>query len=160
MNSRSSWRRWDRGAVPVRKLPILTDGVNAALLAKIRNTVADYLMDFFDAEDLVRVDDLFSFSFGSATVQVTVAPWHSEDVLVRVFAYLVEDADPAEVAPKLMRLNAETPLGAFSLAFDNTVMFSCTLPGAHLDESELLAAIQTVAVYADQYDDILKERRL
>ena len=56
----------------MRKFPLLKDGVNATLLTKTRNTVADYLMDFFDAEDLVRVDDLFSFSFGSATVQVTV----------------------------------------------------------------------------------------
>ena len=144
----------------MRKFPLLKDGVNATLLTKTRNTVADYLMDFFDAEDLVRVDDLFSFSFGSATVQVTVAPWHSEDVLVRVFAYLAEDLDPAAVAPALMKLNAQTPMGAFSFVFDNTVMFSCALPGAHLDKSELLAAIQTVAVYADQYDDILKERRL
>ena len=40
------------------------------------------------------------------------------------------------------------------------VMFSCALPGAHLDKSDLPAATQTVAVYADQYDDILKERRL
>ena len=144
----------------MRTFPILKDGVNATLLTKTRNTVADYLMDFFDAEDLVRVDDLFSFSFGSATVQVTVAPWHSEDVLVRVFAYLAEDLDPVTIAPALMKLNAETPMGAFSLVFDNTVMFSCALPGAHLDKSELLAAIKTVDVYADQYDDILKERRL
>ena len=37
-------------------------------------------------------------------------------------------------------------------------MFSCSLPAANLDRNELVGALQTVAVYADQYDDILKEQ--
>ena len=31
------------------------------------------------------------------------------------------------------------------------------VPGASLDKNELVGALQTVAAYADQYDDILKE---
>jgi hypothetical protein len=116
-----------------------------------------WLRELFEDDDLVRVDDLVSFTFGSATIQVTVLPWHSEDVLVKVFSYLAENVDREKAAADFLRLNADLPLGSFSLVFDNTVMLSCSLPGAHLDRSELLGALQTVAAYADQYDDILKE---
>ena len=98
-----------------------------------------------------------SFTFGSATVNVTVVPWHSGDVLVKVFSYLADNVKAKKAAVDFLRLNANVPLGSFSMVFDNTVMFSCSLPGAKLDSSELVGALQTVAAYADQYDDILKE---
>ncbi|MDI9370804.1 MAG: YbjN domain-containing protein [Synergistaceae bacterium] len=141
----------------MHKFPILKDGVNEKLLAEARAKVDKWLDEFFDEGDLTKVDDLVQFEFGSATIQVTVNPWHSEDVLVKVFSYLADDVDGRRAAVDFMRLNAELPLGAFSLVFDNTVMLSCSIPGANLDKSELLGALQTVAAYADQYDDILKE---
>ncbi|MEA4880762.1 MAG: YbjN domain-containing protein [Synergistaceae bacterium] len=104
------------------------------------------------------MDNITSFSFGSATIQVMVIPWHSEDVLVKIFSYLAENVDPCKVAGDYLRLNSDLPLGRFSLIFDNTVMFSCSLPCANLDRSEFVGALQTVAAYADQYDDILKEQ--
>ena len=143
----------------MHKFTALKDGVNEPLLAEVRKRVAEMLKDFFDPEDLTVVDDITAFSFGSATVQIQVVPWHTEDVLVRVFSYLAENADPTsgELGEKLLRLNATAPMGAFSLVFDRTIMFSCALPGAHLDSNELLGALQTVAAYADQYDDLLQE---
>ena len=143
----------------MHKFTAFKDGVNEPLLTEVRGRVTKMLKDFFDPEDLTMVDDLASFSFGSATVQIQVIPWHTEDVLVRVFSYLVENVDPTsgELGEKLLRLNATAPMGAFSLVFDRTIMFSCALPGAHLDSNELLGALQTVAAYADQYDDLLQE---
>ncbi len=141
----------------MHKFPLLKDGVNGPLLEEVRGKVNVWLRELFEDDDLVRVDDLVSFTFGSATIQVTVLPWHSEDVLVKVFSYLAENVDREKAAADFLRLNADLPLGSFSLVFDNTVMLSCSLPGAHLDRSELLGALQTVAAYADQYDDILKE---
>lgn len=143
----------------MHKFAILKDGANDRLLMEVQGNVSRLLGCFFDKEDLTTVDGIASFTFGSATVQVQVVPWHMEDVLVRVFSYVVENVDPrsGELGEKLLRLNASAPMGAFSLVFDNTVMFSCSLPGSHLDPNELLAALQTVAAYADQYDDILKE---
>lgn len=141
----------------MHKFPLLKDGVNEKMLTEVRKKVDSWMDEFFDEDDLVRVDDLISFQFGSATIQVTVIPWHSEDVLVKVFSYLAENVDRAKVAPEFMRLNADLPMGAFSLVFDDTVMLSCSVPGANLDKNELLGALQTVAAYADQYDDILKE---
>lgn len=143
----------------MHKFTAFKDGVNGPLLAEVRGRVTKMLRDFFDPEDLTMVDDLASFSFGSATVHIQVIPWHTEDVLVRVFSYLAENADPTsgELGEKLLRLNATAPMGAFSLVFDRTIMFSCALPGSHLDPNELLGAMQTVAAYADQYDDLLQE---
>ena len=143
----------------MHKFTAFKDGVNEPLLAEVRKHVAEMLKDFFDPEDLTVVDDITAFSFGSATVQIQVVPWHTEDVLVRVFSYLAENADPTsgELGEKLLRLNATAPMGAFSLVFDRTIMFSCALPGSHLDPNELLGAMQTVAAYADQYDDLLQE---
>ncbi|MFA7620676.1 MAG: YbjN domain-containing protein [Aminobacteriaceae bacterium] len=141
----------------MHKFPLLKDGVNEKLLKEVRSKVDRWLDELFDEGDLTRVDDLTQFTFGSATIQVMVNPWHSEDVLVKVFSYLAENVDGKRAAVDFMRLNAELPLGAFSLVFDNTVMLSCSIPGANLDRSELLGALQTVAVYADQYDDIIDE---
>jgi hypothetical protein len=142
----------------MRKFALLKDGSNEALLAKTKNTVTALLGELFDPEDLTSVEDLHSFPFGSATIQIQVLPWHAEDVLVRVFSYLVENVDPSKegLCEQLLRLNATVPLGAFSLVFDGTIMFSCSLAGNNLDKNELLGALQTVAAYADQYDDILK----
>ncbi len=114
----------------MHKFPVLKDGVNEKLLAEARAKVDRWLGEFFDDGDLTRVDDLVQFEFGSATIQVTVKPWHSEDVIVKVFSYLAEDVDGERAAVDFMRLNAELPLGAFSLVFDNTVMLSCSIPGS------------------------------
>ena len=141
----------------MHKFPVLKDGVNEKLLEKVRKKVDACLSGLFDKEDLVKVDGMTSFSFGSATVNVTVVPWHSGDVLVKVFSFLAENVKTKKAATEFLRLNADVPLGAFSIAFDNTVMFSCSLPGANVDTSESTGALQTVAASADQYDDILKE---
>ncbi len=141
----------------MHKFPVLRDGINEKLLGKVRKSVDTCLSGLFDEGDLVKVDGMTSFTFGSATVNVTVVPWHSGDVLVKVFSYLADNVKTKKAAVDFLRLNANVPLGSFSMVFDNTVMFSCSLPGAKLDSSELVGALQTVAAYADQYDDILKE---
>jgi hypothetical protein len=141
----------------VHKFPVLRDGVNEKLLEKVRKNVDTCLSALFDEEDLVRMDGMTSFPFGSATIHVTVVPWHSKDVLVKVFSYLADSVKTKKAAIEFLRLNSDAPLGAFSMAFDNSVIFSCSLPGANLDKSELIGALQTVAAYADQYDDIIRE---
>ena len=142
----------------MHKFPLFKDGINEALLKSVEQETDAWLKELFDEGDLTKVDNITSFSFGSATIQVMVVPWHSEDVLVKVFSYLAENVDPCKVAGDFLRLNSDLPLGRFSLIFDNTVMFSCSLPAANLDRNEFVGALQTVAAYADQYDDILREQ--
>ena len=139
----------------MHKFPLFKDGINEALLKSVEQKTDAWLKELFDEGDLTKVDNITSFSFGSATIQVMVVPWHSEDVLVKVFSYLAENVDPCKVAGDFLRLNSDLPLGRFSLIFDNTVMFfAVPLPAANLDGTKLVGALQTVAVYADQYDDI------
>lgn len=141
------------------RFPVLQDGSSETLLAEIQQRVGSLLARFFEDGELGSVDGIVAFSFGSATVQIQVVPWHSKDVLVRVFSYLgpLGSPGPEDAAEKLLRLNATVPMGSFSLLFDRTVVFSCTLPGAHLDPEELLGALQTVGVWADQYDATIQE---
>ena len=83
--------------------------------------------------------------------------WGLRAYLLLIFAFVFAPIAASFVFSFNVDRFPSLPLGGFSLVFDNTVMLSCSLPGAKLDKSELLGAVQTVAVYADQYDEILKD---
>ena len=142
----------------MHKFPLLEDGTNEELMKKAEQKTGEWLKELFDEGDLTKVDNITSFSFGSATIQVMVVPWHSKDVLVKIFSYLAENVDLCKVSGDFLRMNSDLPLGRFSLIFDNTVMFSCSLPAANIDRNAFTGAVQTVAAYADQYDDILRDQ--
>lgn len=131
-------------------------GVNERLLREVRERVREYLRSIVD--DFVEVEGILSFTYGSITVNVEVVPWHSEDVLVKVFAYLANDVpDDDDLARILLELNARFPLGAFALGMDNSVLYRYSLAGANLDLNELAAAVYTVATVADSYDEFVGE---
>jgi hypothetical protein len=116
--------------------------------------VATYLAQLFDEHELVNVEGLYAFTFGTVQIEVQVIPWHSEDVLVKVFSYVAQNVPATkELAEELLRLNATTSFGSFGITFDNDILFSYSLAGANLDFNEFSAAIQTVATIADQYDE-------
>jgi hypothetical protein len=143
---------------PVPKFEMLKPGTDPALIRHARERVERCLAKFFDPAEIVRVEDLWSFPFGTVRVQIAVLPWHRRDTLVRVFAYLAQEVTlTPELSEKLLQLNAQTPLGAFAATFDGSVLYSYTLAGTNLDPNEFLAAVQTVAVMADQYDELVKE---
>lgn len=140
------------------KFNILKNGVNEALLQTTHEKVAAYLQQIFEEYELVKVNGLYSFTFGSVQIEVKVIPWHSEDVLVSIFSYVAENVQlTKEFAEELLRLNATTPFGSFGLTFDNSVIFSYSMGGSHLNFQEFLSAIQTVATIADSYDEKCKE---
>lgn len=136
------------------KFDILKDGENAALLASTQATVDKYINEMFEADEIIKIDDLYSFSFGSVSVNVDVKPWHSEDVMVEVFAYLTDEMElSAEDMENLMRLNATIAFGSFGLSLENSLKFSYSLAGKNLDMNEFSAAVQNVAAVADHYDE-------
>jgi hypothetical protein len=97
---------------------------------------------------------MYSFSFGTVTVNILVRPWHSEDVLVDVFSYLADNVDLSKSQlDELLRMNATIPFGSFGLSMENSVKFSYTLAGKNLDMNEFSAAVQNIAAIADQYDE-------
>ena len=136
------------------KFSILKNGVNEALLASTQERVDKYMKELFNDDEVIKLDDLYSFSFGSISVNVDVKPWHSEDVMVELFAYLTDEMElSAEDMEELLRLNATIPFGSFGLSLENSLKFSYSLAGKNLDMNEFSAAIQNVAAIADQYDE-------
>ena len=137
---------------------IIKEGINEELLRVADQKVQKYLDQIFFEHEFAKSDSIYSFAFGTVNVEIRVLPWHSEDVLVQVFSYLAEEVSLShEMAEDLLRLNSNLPFGSFGLTFDGAVKYSYSLAGANLDFNEFLAAVQTVASIADEYDEKIKE---
>lgn len=115
---------------------------------KVREYLQEILPDFVEFED-----GTFTVQEGSATVSITVRPWHEGDSAVEFTSHLVSGAN---ITPELMRWmltkNVELHFGALGLLFDDTIVYSHTLPGCDLSRKEFEATIRTVATIADHYD--------
>ncbi|MDO1450084.1 YbjN domain-containing protein [Rhodocytophaga aerolata] len=143
------------------KFALLKDGVNETLIKATQTKIASYLSRLFDEQELVIVDGLYAFTFGTVQIEVQVISWHSEDVLVKVFSYLAQDVTlTKEMSEELLRLNSTLSFGSFGITFDNSVVFSYSLAGANIDFNEFSAAIQTVATIADEYDEKIQSQKV
>ncbi len=99
-------------------------------------------------------DGSFTISQGSTNVIVVVRPYTEHDTMVEITSHVVTDATiTPELTKWLLRKNVELHFGGFGLLFDDTIVFSYSLPGSSIDASALEAAITAVAVIADHYDD-------
>lgn len=99
-------------------------------------------------------DGSFTISQGSTNVIVVVRPYTEHDTMVEITSHVVTDASiTPELTKWLLRKNVELHFGGFGLLFDDTIVFSYSLPGSSIDASALEAAITAVAVIADHYDD-------
>ena len=134
----------------------IVSGVNEDLLKEVREKVKTYLKEVVD--DFVEVDGILSFTYGSVTVNVEVVPWHRDDVLVKVFSYLAENAQLSDdLMRTLLEMNARFPLGAVAVSMGDSVMYRYSIAGANLDLNEFVAAVYTVATVADSYDEFVRE---
>lgn len=129
---------------------------NQELLDATRVRVREYLNEIYP--DFVEFDDgRFTVQEGSATISVTVRPWHEGDSAVELTSQLVTGGTiTQEVMRWLLEKNVELHFGALGLLFDDTVVYSHTLPGCDLSRKEFEATIRTVAAIADHYDDELR----
>lgn len=138
------------------KFEVLHTGENQALIDSTYAKIDGFMNEMFHEDEIIKIDDLYSFSFGTVTVNIIVRPWHSEDVLVDVFSYLSEETEEEfakEQLETLLRMNATIPFGSFGLSMENAVKFSYTLAGKNMDLNEFSAAVQNIAAIADQYDE-------
>jgi hypothetical protein len=144
------------------KFNVLKSGINEALITSTQQKVERYMGILFHEYEIVKIDDFYTFSFGSITVTVQVLPWHSEDVLVKVYSYLGDETTEitAETRDELIRLNATIPFGSFGVTFEKQAIFSYSLAGANLDLNEFEAAVQMVAKTADEYDETVRAKEL
>ncbi len=141
------------------KFKVIKEGVNEEILRKASAKVEEYIKELFHEHEITRLEDTYSFSFGTISVNVRVIGWHSEDVLVEVYSYLAEEVKlTPELAEELLHLNATTHFGSFGVTFDKAVVFSYSLAGANIDLNEFTAAVATVATVADSYDEAVKSK--
>lgn len=124
-----------------------------ALIQATRNRIATVLNAKFP-NVIDFGDGSYAVPHGSSSVAVLVRPYTETDTMVELIAQIVSGADvTSDVMHWMLRKNAELHFGAFGLLFDNTIVYTYAIPGVHVDSEELEAAITSVAIIADHYDD-------
>lgn len=120
-----------------------------ATKAKVRDYLAEVDPEFQEYES-----GMFTVQEGSAVVGITIRPWHEDDVAVEFTSQLVNGATiNSDVMRWLLQKNAELHFGAFGLLFDDTILYSQTVPGGTLDKATFTTTARMVAAIADHYDD-------
>ena len=123
------------------------------LMDATRGKVREYLRAV-DPEFQEYESGMFTVQEGSAVVGITIRPWHDADVVVEFTSQLVNGATVnAETMRWLLQKNAELHFGAFGLLFDDTILYSHTIPGGCLDQATFDATTRMVAVIADHYGE-------
>lgn len=99
-------------------------------------------------------DGAFAVPHGSSSVAIVVRPFTESDAMVELIAQIVSGATVSqELMHWMLRKNAELHFGAFGMLFDDTIIYTYAVSGNTLNANELEAAITSVAVIADHYDD-------
>ena len=128
------------------------------LTSKVQDKVETFIKKLYKKNYERHDDGRFLVFEGSTVVQTVIRPWHSGDVIVESFSYVVQDARLDENLLRfLLRENAVLHFGSFGITFDGTIIFGHSLAGAHLDENEFNASIKSVARIADHYDNQIVE---
>ena len=116
---------------------------------KLRTILADRFDQHIDFGD-----GTFAIPYGSASVMLVVRPYTETDTIVELIANVASEANiTTDVMHWLLRKNAEIHLGGFGLIFDDTIVYSYAISGNTVTADSLEAAITSVAVIADYYDD-------
>lgn len=98
-------------------------------------------------------DGLYLFKYGSTVVTMSLLE-EDEDTFVRFASIMLTDFEPSlKLLERILRLNTEVLFGSFLLFEDNTLSFSATLLGNHLDFDEFERTLKYVAKVSDDYDD-------
>lgn len=119
--------------------------------AKVKSTLDAHYPSSVDLGD-----GSYAVPYGSSSVAIVVRAYTEADTMVEIMAQVVTGGKiDAEVTKWLLRKNAELHFGAFGLLFDDTIIFTYSLPGTCLDSAELKSAIKSVSIIADYYDDEL-----
>ena len=101
-------------------------------------------------------DGLYLFKYGSTVVMISLFE-DGEQTFCRFASIMLKDFEPSlELLHRTLRLNTEVLFGSFLLFEDNTLSFSATLLGNHLDFDEFENTLQYVAKVSDDYDDELQ----
>lgn len=98
----------------------------------------------------------YLFRYGSTVVMLSLFE-QADDTYCRFASVMLKDFEPSlELLHRILQLNTEVLFGAFLLFEDNTLSFSSTLLGNHLDFDEFEKTLIYVARVSDEYDDELQ----
>ncbi|NCG18217.1 MAG: hypothetical protein GWP91_04290 [Rhodobacterales bacterium] len=101
-------------------------------------------------------DQLYLFKYGSTVVMISLFE-EGDQTFCRFASIMLKDFEPSlELLHRILRLNTEVLFGTFLLFEDNTLSFSATLLGNHLDFDEFETTLRYVAKVSDDYDDDLQ----
>lgn len=124
-------------------------------LATLEEKVGAYLAEMGLEPDEPE-DGLYLFKYGSTVVMISLFQ-EGDDSYCRFASIMLKDFEPnLELLHRLLRLNTEVLFGSFLLFEDNTLSFSTTLLGDHLDFAEFEKTLRYVAKVSDEYDDELQ----
>lgn len=97
----------------------------------------------------------FYLKYGSTVLEISIDPYEEDDAVIEILAFCVQGVEPTfELMAELLRLNAEVPLGAFSLV-DQDIFYSHSFLGRRLRPEQLIASLDNVASISDLYDERL-----
>jgi hypothetical protein len=101
-------------------------------------------------------EGLHLFKFGSTVVMISMFE-QADDTFCRFASIMLKEFEPSlELLQRILRLNTEVLFGSFLLFEDNTLSFSATLLGNHLDFDEFEKTLRYVSQVSDDYDDELQ----
>lgn len=100
----------------------------------------------------------FYLKYGSTVLEISIDPFEEDDAVIEILAFCVQGVEPTfELMHELLRLNAEVPLGAFSMV-GNDIFYSHSFLGRRLRPEQLIASLDSVASISDLYDERLVSR--
>ena len=131
---------------------------NTACQEEVYRQVKAYLDELVDEhfDDADHCD--FYLKYGSTVLEISIEPYEEDDAVIEVLAFCVQGVEPSfELMQELLRVNAEVPLGAFSMVGQD-IFFSHSFLGRRLRGEQLIASLDSVASIADDYDEQLVEK--
>ena len=100
----------------------------------------------------------FYLKYGSTVLEISIDPYEEDDAVIEILAFCVQGVEPTfELMTELLSLNAEVPLGAFSMV-DRDIFYSHSFLGRRLRPEQLIASLDSVASISDLYDERLVAR--
>lgn len=97
----------------------------------------------------------FYLKYGSTVLEISIDPYEDDNAVIEILAFCVQGAERTfELMSELLRLNAEVPLGAFSMVGQD-IFFSHSILGRRLQPEQFIASLDSVASISDLYDEQL-----
>lgn len=141
-----------------RAMPVKSKEFHTPCQEDVYKHVKRFLDELVDEhfDDAEHCD--FYLKFGSTLLEISIAPYEEDNAVIQILAYCVHGVDPSiELMRQLLSLNAQVPLGAFSLV-GRDVFFSHAFIGRKLQPEQLIVSLSSVAAIADEYDEKIVER--